>query len=367
MISMIRKKIKDIGEVVGGATPSTGCAEFWDGEIPWLSPKDLTNHESRYIKSGSRNITEEGLSSCSSRLLPKGTVLFSSRAPIGYIAIAEAPLCTNQGFKSIIPSSEVDSLFLYYLLKYNKKNIESMGSGTTFKEVSASTMRSIEVELPETIEEQRKIASILNSIDSKIELNNQLNDYLEDLTSLLFDHIAKDARGTVSLDSYIDISSGKRPSIKSSQRTDECNIPLLGASSQMGYTNDYLIDGRILVIGRVGTHGIVQRVNGAVWPSDNTLFIQSSYYETAFQLLRRVDYVSLNRGSTQPLITQSDMKAYEVPQINPNSLRCFEERAGRLMTMYDHLNCESRQLADLRDALLPKLMSGEIDVSKMAI
>lgn len=175
---MTHKRIEDIGEVVGGATPSTKEAEYWDGDIPWLSPKDLTNHKSRYIKSGNRNITSEGLNSCSTRLLPKGTVLFSSRAPIGYIAIAQNTLCTNQGFKSVIPSSEVDPLFLFYLLKYNRNKIESMASGTTFKEVSTSTMRSIKVELPETIEEQHKIALILDNIDSKIELNNLINDYL---------------------------------------------------------------------------------------------------------------------------------------------------------------------------------------------
>lgn len=178
MGSRIRKRLDEIGLVIGGATPSTKNPAYWDGDISWLTPKDLAGFKERYIKKGSRNITLEGLNACSTQLLPKGSVLFTSRAPIGYIAIAENDICTNQGFKSVVPNSETDSLFLFYLLKQNKNRIENMGSGTTFKEVSASTMRSIKVEVPESIEEQRKIAEILDCLDSKIELNNRINDYL---------------------------------------------------------------------------------------------------------------------------------------------------------------------------------------------
>lgn len=178
MGSRVSKRIDELGTVVGGATPSTKHAEYWDGEIPWLSPKDLTNYSYRYIGAGNRNISIDGLQSCSTQMLPAGTVLFSSRAPIGYVAIAEKGLCTNQGFKSVVPNKETDSLFLYYLLKHNKDYIESLGSGTTFKEVSASTMKAIELEVPASLDEQRAIAEILGSLDSRIELNNRINDYL---------------------------------------------------------------------------------------------------------------------------------------------------------------------------------------------
>lgn len=170
--------LAEIGTVVGGATPSTKKPGNWDGDIPWLSPKDLTDYRFRYIKRGERNITDQGLSSCSTTLLPAGTVLFSSRAPIGYIAIASNPICTNQGFKSVIPGNEIDTLFLYYLLLYNKSQIESLGSGTTFKEVSGAVMKQVVVRFPTSIDEQKAIASILDYIDTKIELNQRTNDYL---------------------------------------------------------------------------------------------------------------------------------------------------------------------------------------------
>lgn len=171
--------IGDLGRVVGGATPSTKVAEnYKDGTIPWITPKDLAAFSQRFISRGERNITKVGLKSCSTHLLPKNTILFSSRAPIGYIAIAACELCTNQGFKSIIPSEKVDYLFLYYLLQYNKNRIESMGSGTTFKEVSGTTMKNIKVTIPNSIIEQQKISAILGAIDSKIELNIMINNNL---------------------------------------------------------------------------------------------------------------------------------------------------------------------------------------------
>ena len=171
--------ISDIGTVVGGATPSTKKLENYEGgTIAWITPKDLSSFSGRYIKYGERNITEEGLKSCSTQLLPINTVLFSSRAPIGYVAIAKNEVCTNQGFKSVIPNENTDPLFLYYLLKYNKDTIENMGSGTTFKEVSGNTMKGIKVKVPISLEEQKRISSILGVIDDKIELNTSINNNL---------------------------------------------------------------------------------------------------------------------------------------------------------------------------------------------
>lgn len=179
MTKWVERKISDIGIVVGGATPSTKKLENYEnGNIAWITPKDLSTFSGRYIERGERNITEVGLKSCSTQLLPKNTVLFSSRAPIGYVAIAANEVCTNQGFKSVVPNENTDPLFLFYLLKYNKDKIEGMGSGTTFKEVSGNTMKNIIVNIPNDKSAQEKIANILGSIDDKIEKNEQINNNL---------------------------------------------------------------------------------------------------------------------------------------------------------------------------------------------
>ena len=159
------------------------------------------------------------------------------------------------------------------------------------------------------------------------------------------------------------ITSGKRPPIKSTNKTDKAMIPLVGAASVMGYTSEANHTDKILVTGRVGTHGIVQRFKTPCWTSDNTLVITSDFYEYTYQILQRIDYNSLNRGSTQPLITQGDMKKVAILLPDKDILCEFEVLSGQLMSQYDVNLQENSKLAELRDALLPKLMSGEIDVS----
>ena len=178
-MKFIECKLSELGEIVGGSTPFTKNESYYGGDIPWLTPKDLANFNGRYINFGERNITEAGYKSTSVKMLPINSVLFSSRAPIGYVAINNKnEVCTNQGFKSVIPNSKTDYMFLYYLLKYNKNKIEAMGSGTTFKEVSSTVMKNIIVIVPEAKEDQIKIGKILSKIDDKIELNTQTNDNL---------------------------------------------------------------------------------------------------------------------------------------------------------------------------------------------
>ena len=215
-------KLSEIGTVVGGATPSTSVSSYYGGDIPWLTPKDLSNFQDRYTEKGERNITQEGLDSCSAQLLPANTVLFSSRAPIGYVAIAKNPIATNQGFKSIIPNERVDSLFLYYILRYNKEKIEAMGSGTTFKEVSGAVMKNVEISLP-PLAEQRRIAGILGAIDDKIENNRRINTNLELQAQALYKQWFVDNRKddwkTLILDDVATLSAGgDKPQVCSNKK-----------------------------------------------------------------------------------------------------------------------------------------------------
>src|SRR5947207_3226652 len=138
----------DIADVVGGGTPSTADpANFEGGSVPWITPADLSGYRDKFIGQGSRNITAKGLNGSGAKLLPAGTVLFSSRAPIGYVAIAANPLSTNQGFKSCVPYLAEMSGYIYYFLKSARREIEAQASGTTFKEISGSGMRNIDFPL----------------------------------------------------------------------------------------------------------------------------------------------------------------------------------------------------------------------------
>ena len=141
--------VSDFGEVVGGATPSKDVDEYFCSEgIVWLTPKDLTSTGKKFIYKGETDITEAAYRSCSTKLLPKGSVLLTSRAPVGCVAIAMTELCTNQGFKSIIPDNEFGTAFVYYFLKENKQLLESHSSGTTFMEISGSVLKTIPAFIP---------------------------------------------------------------------------------------------------------------------------------------------------------------------------------------------------------------------------
>ena len=143
--------ISDLGAVVGGSTPSKAKPEYYtETGIAWITPKDLSVNKSKFISHGGNDITELGLKNSSATIMPEGTVLFSSRAPIGYIAVAAGEVTTNQGFKSIVPKPEIGTAFVYYFLKHNLPIIEGMASGSTFKEVSGSTMKGVPAVIPDT-------------------------------------------------------------------------------------------------------------------------------------------------------------------------------------------------------------------------
>ena len=142
--------ISDLGTVVGGSTPSKTKPEYYtDNGIAWITPKDLSINKSKFISHGENDITELGLKNSSATVMPKGTVLFSSRAPVGYIAIASDEVTTNQGFKSVVPYSEVGTAFVYFFLKHSLPVIEGAASGSTFKEISGSAMKNIPAIVPD--------------------------------------------------------------------------------------------------------------------------------------------------------------------------------------------------------------------------
>jgi type I restriction enzyme S subunit len=156
------------------------------------------------------------------------------------------------------------------------------------------------------------------------------------------------------------ITSGKRPSHSQSKPNIEANIPLIGASSIMGYTNVVLYNEKILITGRVGTHGVIQRYSRPCWASDNTLVIKSNYYEFSYQQLCGIDFYNMNRGSTQPLITQNDLKKVAIILPDEDILLEFEELVGFFMKRFEDNLLENEHLTALRDSLLPRLMSGEL-------
>ena len=258
---------------------------------------------------------------------------------------------------------DIDPIFIYYFLQ--TLDLGNYAGGSAVPTV------------PVDKNEQRQIASVLSVLDDKIEQNTEINENLLQQASTIykawfddfipFDGICPAEWEQGVLSDIADITSGKRPPMKSAEKTSIATVPLVGAASVMGFTSEANHTDKILVTGRVGTHGVVQRFNTPCWTSDNTLVITSAFYEYTYQILQRIDYHAMNRGSTQPLITQGDMNKVVILIPDRQTLDDFEALVGLLMSQYEANLLENTKLAKLRDALLPKLMSGELDVSDLDI
>lgn len=384
--------IGDLGRVVGGATPSTKKAENYDGgTIAWITPKDLAGFSGRFISRGERNITEQGLKSCSTQLMPAHTVLFSSRAPIGYIAIAEQEVCTNQGFKSVVPDEKTDYMFLYYLLKYNKEKIENLGSGTTFKEVSGSTMRGIEVRVPETIEEQQRIASVLSALDDKIEKNTEVNENLLEQAQTIFteEFLSLDGipegwseSSLLGIANYLNgLAMQKfRPS------DDEQGLPVLkikelrqgscDANSELcspSIKPEYIVHDGDVIFSWSGSLLVDFWCGGTCGLNQHLFKVTSNKYAKWFYFawtnhhLQKFAAIAADMATTMGHIKREELAKAEV--LIP-SQSDYNRIDGILAPLYDLVianRIENRKLASLRDDLLPQLMSGQLDVSEVSL
>ena len=384
--------IADLGMVVGGATPSTKDPENYDGGmIPWITPKDLSNYSDRYISRGERNITERGLNGCSTQLMPRHSVLFTSRAPIGYIAIADNEVCTNQGFKSVVPNEQTDYLFLYYLLKFNKEKIEGLGSGTTFKEVSGSTMRGITVKVPKSLDVQRAIGRYLDSIDTKIEINRRINENLLQQAQaiftrelLMFDAVP-DSWQEGSLLDIADYLNGLAMQ-KFRPKEGEQGLPVLKIKElRQGSCDDsselcspsikpeYIVHDGDVIFSWSGSLLVDLWCGGTCGLNQHLFKVTSSKYDKWFYYawtnhhLDKFAAIAAGMATTMGHIKREELAKAEV--LIPSKAD-YDRIGGLLAPLYDLVianRIENRKLAALRDELLPQLMSGQIDVSEVSL
>lgn len=183
-----QRKLGDIADIVGGGTPSTSKEAYWDGEIDWYTPAEITNQI--YLDSSERKITKEGFNNSSAKMLPIGTVVFTSRAGIGKMAILRKESCTNQGFQSIVPhEKELDSYFIFSRSKELKRYAETVGAGSTFVEVSGKQMAAMELMMPPIIEEQRQIGEYFEKVDHLITLHQRKCDELQNIKKFMLQNM----------------------------------------------------------------------------------------------------------------------------------------------------------------------------------
>lgn len=183
-----QRKLGELAEIVGGGTPSTSVESYWDGDIDWYAPAEIG--EQIYLKSSQRKITEEGLNKSSAKVLPVGTVLFTSRAGIGKTAILLKEGCTNQGFQSIVPNkNKLDSYFIFTRSEELKRYGETVGAGSTFVEVSGKQMANMELMMPTTMDEQQKIGEYFSNLDNLITLHQRKYEELQKIKKFMLQNM----------------------------------------------------------------------------------------------------------------------------------------------------------------------------------
>lgn len=342
---------------------------------PYIRVRDLSNQRTLELNSSFEFVDDETQKQIARYIVQKGDIILSIVGTIGLVAIVGKSLDNanlTENCVKIVASDKIDNKFLYYYLMspLGQAEIKRGTVGAVQAKLPIKNIQNIDVWLPEK-KIQIKIASVLSALDDKIECNNKINENLQQQAQAIYHNMfvenAESEWQYGLLGDIASITNGKRPPMKQVYATADVNVPLVGAASVMGYTNTILYSEPILVTGRVGTHGVIQRFQSPCWPSDNTLVIKSSLYEYVYQILRCVDYSSMNRGSTQPLITQKDLK--NVPVVLPprELVYEFERIAGTLMKKYKANHEENEKLANLRDTLLPKLMLGELDISSIRL
>ena len=363
-----RVKLGEMADIVGGGTPKTKIPEYWNGDIPWLTPKDLSNFKGIYVSHGERFITKTGLQNSSAKLLPKGTILLTSRAPVGYLAIAKNKIATNQGFRSLVVKSGYDNLFIFYLLKNNINYLKSQATGTTFGELSGSTLKSLEFLIP-PLPEQREIANILSSLDDKIDLLHRQNKTLEAMAETLFRkwfiEEAKEDWEEVKLGDLIIPKKGKN--LTRAQAKGGIHPVIAGGIAPSCYHNEANTKAPVVTISASGANaGYVQLHQIPVWSSDSSYIDYTVtpfvYFYYIFFKINQDKIYDKQEGSAQPHIYPSHLMDLDILNYPETLIRDFENTCSPLFEKVKINQQQIRTLENLRDTLLPKLMSGEVRV-----
>ena len=331
-------------------------------------------------------------------LIKSSGIIIGRKGTVGSVHFSKVPFWPIDTAFYVVDASHRDLRFTYYMLQ--SLGLDQMNADSAVPGLNRTAAHARNIKVP-PLSEQQAIACILGTLDDKIELNRRMNQTLEEMARAIFkswfvdfDPVRAKAAGqqppglkpeiaSLFPDSFEDselgeiprgwrvlpigelaeVSSGKRPNARFAERTDEASVPLWGGNGPMAFVRKALFDEPVLLTGRVGTLGSVFRITEPCWPSDNTLVLQAtepSVFQYLFLQLHQVNFTSLNRGSTQPLLTQTDLKAQRLVVSTKSILETFSRIADSMYCRFDESTAEILTLVAIRDTLLPKLISSEL-------
>ena len=382
----MKYKLSEVMDLIGGGTPKTSKLEYWNGDIPWLSVKDF-NNGFRYVYETEKSITQLGLENSSTKLLQKGDIIISARGTVGEIATIPFPMAFNQSCYGLrAKSGIVTSDYLYYLIKHNVSVLKKNTHGSVFDTITRSTFDNIEVEIP-SIEIQEKIASILSDCDDKIELNNAINNNLfEQMQALYkawfvdfepFGGVRPLSWNDTNIYAIANIIYGA-PFASKLFNTDGLGKPIirirdLKEQAFVTFTTEehpkgHLIQPGDIVVGMDGEFRPYIWGNEPAWLNQRVCIFESNRPQgkafvlyTIKPLLNKIEQTQV--ATTVIHIGKKDFDAFEIILPDEATLDSFDSITAPMIEQIVNNRLQNKRLAVLRDTLLPKLMSGELDVS----
>ena len=357
-----------LGEVAHITMGQSPKSEFYnmDGKgLPFY--QGVTEFNDKYV-------SIKKYTSKNTKVVSENSILFSVRAPVGRVNFTKKECCIGRGNAGLFMKNGNQN-YLYFLLVYFERKFQDYTSGTVFTSISGKELNIVPITLPKKANEQKAIAKVLTAFDDKIELLQAQNKTLESMAQTIFkewfgkyqigDELPEGWRVGVYGD-LVDLSSGK--GVKKKEYIENGKYEIIGANGIIGRLNKFLVEERVIVTGRVGTLGTVFILNHPCWISDNVLIskplIDNSFYFSYFKL-KSFNFSSLNTGSTQPLITQGDLKSIEIIIPNKSFLKEFEKVSTSFFEKIKNNNSQIQFLTKTRDTLLPKLMSGQVRVKNL--
>lgn len=377
--------LSDLVDVIGGGTPKTTEESYWNGSIPWLSVKDFCG-DKKYVYNTEKSITVEGLNNSSTKLLHKDNIIISARGTVGELAMIPYDMVFNQSCFGLIPKGNNDPHFVYYLLKDKVRSLKSQTQGSVFDTITKATFDRIEC-ADYSEEDQRRIASILSSLDRKIELNNKINADLEEMAQAIFKNWFvdfepfKDGKfvdselGMIpegwevgSLGDFCNVFTGKK---NTNQAIEKGLYPFFSCAPEPLASNDAIFNGKAIIIAGNGSYtgrtsfynggfDLYQRTYACTIREQDKENLMIFFYHMMKQFFEPVK-MGGTRGSSIPYIVMGDITQQKFPYSEEWLIR-FSNIVNSMMDRKLRIDKENSRLSLLRDTLLPRLMSGELEV-----
>lgn len=374
-------KLTDVARLETGHTPSRRKPAYWDGDIPWIGIKDARLYHGRVIPDTIQHTTPLGIENSAARVLPAETVCLSRTASIGYVTMMGQPMATSQDFVNWVCSDKLDPKFLMSLLIAESDSLNYFSHGSTHQTIYFPEVKAFHVCLP-SIDEQRRIAAVLGALDDRIEVNRRMNRTLEAMAQALFrrrfvdfdgrDDLVEHEAGLIPegwdvqpIGDVLELSYGK--SLPKRKR-EPGTVPVYGSGGLTGSHTESLVDGPGVVVGRKGSIGTVYWEDADFFPIDTTFFVEPRAEGISlrwiYYRLLHMDLTRLGSDSAVPGLNRNAV--YSQHWVIPPSqdVESFERIVRPLMAKMSANDSHSSTLAALRDALLPKLVSGDLRVSE---